>query len=242
MDDQPVDGTEERQSMPRPFAHVPTCRARRRDGGECLQPAMKLRRRCRLHGGKSLRGPASPAWRHGKFSTALPSGLRKGYIAALNHPDLLDCRSDIAALDAHLGELVQRLDAGSPSDGRWAALGKALDLRTRANDQGDHRAYHAADLELQQLIHSGENDAVVWKQIVRAIMRRDRLSRSAMRLQVAFETTVPVETLTTVIKTLVDLIGDRCCRPCTSSLLNGVNEILARMLADQPTAPSPEGE
>src|SRR4051794_16716232 len=39
---------------------APRCRACTRAGGECHQPAMANRRRCRLHGGKST-GPTTEA-------------------------------------------------------------------------------------------------------------------------------------------------------------------------------------
>lgn len=45
--------------MPRAF-----CGAKTRAGGFCRQPAMR-NGRCRLHGGKSLSGPAHGRYKHG---------------------------------------------------------------------------------------------------------------------------------------------------------------------------------
>ena len=54
----------------------PRCRAKTRHQTPCAQPAMRNRRRCRLHGGKST-GPKTPAglarsrrstWKHGAYS------------------------------------------------------------------------------------------------------------------------------------------------------------------------------
>jgi hypothetical protein len=57
---------------------APRCGARRRDGGACRAPAVREKRRCRLHGGlstgpKTLEGVArirAANTRHGRFSAA----------------------------------------------------------------------------------------------------------------------------------------------------------------------------
>jgi hypothetical protein len=43
------------------------CGAKTRRGTPCLSPAMK-NGRCRMHGGRSLRGEASPNYRHGLYT------------------------------------------------------------------------------------------------------------------------------------------------------------------------------
>ena len=45
-----------------------TCGAKTRSGGRCKNLAMFPAGRCRMHGGKSLRGLASPRYKHGKYS------------------------------------------------------------------------------------------------------------------------------------------------------------------------------
>jgi len=150
---------------------------------------------------------------------------------------MLQCRDDIAVLDARLAELVARLDGGEPGDSRWAALGRALDARTAANDRGDAAARDAGDDQIGHLIVAGESDALVWHQITQTMMRRDRLARSAMRQQVALETLVPVGTLSAFIAAVVELIAHSCCYDCTHRLRDGVNELLIRSLESRPAPP-----
>ena len=45
-----------------------TCGARTRSGGRCKNLAMFPAGRCRMHGGLSLRGLASPRYKHGRYS------------------------------------------------------------------------------------------------------------------------------------------------------------------------------
>ena len=54
----------------------PRCGARTRAGTACLGPALKGKRRCRMHGGASS-GPKSPHAKHGGYSKALQQALRQ---------------------------------------------------------------------------------------------------------------------------------------------------------------------
>ena len=50
-----------------PMDRAPRCCAKTRSGGVCQSPAVKDRRRCRLHGGKSPGGPLGSA--NGRYKT-----------------------------------------------------------------------------------------------------------------------------------------------------------------------------
>ena len=58
----------------RPSAPPPgrACGAKTRDGDPCKNWGMRPSGRCRMHGGRSLVGVASPAYRHGLYSDYLP--------------------------------------------------------------------------------------------------------------------------------------------------------------------------
>jgi len=62
---------------------APRCGAKNRAGNPCQAPAMKGRKRCRMHGGRST-GPKTAegrrrcqqaAWRHGGYSQQIRSGF-----------------------------------------------------------------------------------------------------------------------------------------------------------------------
>jgi len=50
-----------------PMHCSPRCGAKTRSGRACCSPAMR-NGRCRMHGGRSLRGEASPNYRHGGYT------------------------------------------------------------------------------------------------------------------------------------------------------------------------------
>jgi hypothetical protein len=68
---------------PRPCKRC-SARTRTADRHPCRKWAM-TNGRCALHGGKSLRGIASPRFRHGRYSTLLPLNLAERYYGL--HPE-----------------------------------------------------------------------------------------------------------------------------------------------------------
>lgn len=98
-----------------PHAHVaPTkgnpaaCTAHTRSGELCKMPAM-ANGKCRMHGGKSLSGVASPAYKGAGRSRVVPARWQESYTGAVDDPDLLSLRHDIAIVDASIEELEARL-------------------------------------------------------------------------------------------------------------------------------------
>ena len=83
---------------------VKPCGARTRIGTPCGQPGMRPSGRCRMHGGKTPRGLASPHLVHGRFSRDLPTHLLARFEEALADRDLLSLRQDVALLDALITE------------------------------------------------------------------------------------------------------------------------------------------
>ncbi|WP_082382092.1 HGGxSTG domain-containing protein [Blastomonas sp. AAP25] len=65
--------------QPAILAAAPRCLARTRSGTECRSPAVKGRRRCRMHGGTNPGAPAGNrnAWKHGGRAGASLSEARQ---------------------------------------------------------------------------------------------------------------------------------------------------------------------
>jgi hypothetical protein len=83
--------------------------------------------RCRLHGGATPGGAASPHFRHGKRSRylkLLSGDLRAGFRAALNDEQLLSLREEVALLTARTMQLLERLrtEEGAAREATWSEL------------------------------------------------------------------------------------------------------------------------
>ena len=57
------------------------CGARTRSGEPCKNAPIYPAGRCRMHGGKSLRGIASPRYKHGHYSKDVLAKLAGEYLA-----------------------------------------------------------------------------------------------------------------------------------------------------------------
>jgi hypothetical protein len=110
-----------------------TCGARTRGGHPCRRPGIQPSGRCRLHGGLTPRGAASPHFKHGRYSRYLPTGLAGRHPAVRDDAELVSLRAAVGLLTAHIGELTGRLwGDGSPRDEAvWRALGAAILRKAR---------------------------------------------------------------------------------------------------------------
>jgi len=91
------------------------CGAKTRARTPCKSIAM-ANGRCRLHGGKSLSGIASPSFKHGRYSKALPPRLRETFDALAKEGDeALELTAELAIYTSRLAELIERLDVEDSS-------------------------------------------------------------------------------------------------------------------------------
>ena len=100
----------EHNPIPSPKPSI-VCGAKCRNGRTCTQKPMP-NGRCRLHGGKTPAGIASPHWRHGrrsKYEKHLPTEMRNGYLAALNDEQITSLRDELALQDTFIQERLEAL-------------------------------------------------------------------------------------------------------------------------------------
>lgn len=88
------------------------CGAKRRNGEPCRKPPLRNGTgRCRLHGGLSPQGIASKAWKHGRYSGALPAGVAEKVERLAADSELLSLRAEIALTVARVEEaLAEAID------------------------------------------------------------------------------------------------------------------------------------
>ena len=94
---------------------------RRKPGRFCTAYPLTGTTRCRLHGGKSLAGPAHGNWKHGMYSTVLPEALGTHYATARQNPALVALTEQIALVDAKVFELFEQVQRGE-SPAAWTRV------------------------------------------------------------------------------------------------------------------------
>ncbi len=179
------------------------CGAKTRGGAPCKAYAM-TNGRCRMHGGKSLAGAASPAFKTGRYSKYLPERLSARYQEAQNDPQLLALRDEVALIDSRLAELLGRVDTGESAK-RWQEAQDAFDELRKARTKGDAKEFTAARGELERTLLSG-NDYDVWAEIASMVNLRKQLVESERKRLVEMQSVITSERAMVLLATVVDII------------------------------------
>jgi hypothetical protein len=112
------------------------CGAKKKDGTPCKAKAME-NGRCRIHGGLTPKGVASPHFKDGIRSKYLPKGLAQAYQDAQSNPELLSVRGDVELLDMLILGKLANLDTGE-SAAHWDTLLKLIIKARRAYKSEDY--------------------------------------------------------------------------------------------------------
>jgi hypothetical protein len=180
------------------------CGARtKHDGTPCERSPVRGRTRCRLHGGKTLVGTASPTYRNGRYSAYVPERLRERYEAAEDDAELLSLRSEVALVDARLADLLARVDSGE-SGKLWAELRRAYRAFIRARQAGLGEA--AALATVERVIERAVGDHQAWAEIGELVEQRRKLTESESKRLVTLQQMITSEQAMAMIGRLVDII------------------------------------
>jgi hypothetical protein len=152
------------------------CGAKKRDGTPCKSSPMP-NGRCRIHGGKSLSGIASPTFRTGRYSKYAPSGIKDKYEAALADETLLEMRDEIALVEARLQELLGMVEAGESGE-LWKRLRDCHDRIFAARAANDQDELKLRMTELLSLVNRGATISKTWEEVLDTVERRRKLVES----------------------------------------------------------------
>lgn len=93
----------------------------KQSGKRCKRSATPGRDCCATHGSKSLAGVASPTFKHGRYSSVIPTHLTEQYEQARTDPDLLGIQEDIRLHDALLRGALDAMSRGEAGE-LWVKL------------------------------------------------------------------------------------------------------------------------
>lgn len=173
---------------------------------------------CRVHGGRSLSGLASPTFRHGKWSKVIPIRLLDRYKEAEGDTELLALRSEISLVDTRIGEILSKLDQGE-SGSVWKWLQDRMDDFNRLNrhaqnikdeERRKQKLAEAAEAlsDVQALINRGASDWQVWDEVMRLIDARRRLVDSEQKRLIAMQQMITTDRALTYAAALGQAVAD----------------------------------
>lgn len=148
--------------------------------------------RCRMHGGASLSGMASPTFKTGRYSRVLPTRLLDRYHEGLNDRDLLALTDEIAVVNARLGELVGQLDSGGQEE-KWEAITMGLDFCDTAIQAKDMPRLLGHLAAMREVVRQGQADGLLWEEIGNWMERARKLRETEQRRLVAMQQVITSE-------------------------------------------------
>lgn len=171
----------------------------------CEKAPKKNRNRCKLHGGNSPRGIASPSYKHGMYSKDMPSQLANRYREARQDDELMSLRDDIALISARVGEQLSGLHDGGMMDLILQARAVYSDLidALRKDDDPSAQMYLSS---LGTLLNKGASDIMTWESIEESLEKKRKLTDSERKRLVDMRQMVTVEELLMVVGGLVNSI------------------------------------
>lgn len=181
--------------------------------------------RCRIHGGKSLVGPASPAWKDGRHSKYLPTRLAESYRTAVNDAELLALRDDIALIDARLVELIGKIDTGETGEA-WRKAKDTHQMLVSALQLGLAQEANRNLEELGKIIRRGLGDYMAWREIGEMLDRRERLVRSERQKMVQLQQMITSGQALVLMTRIVQLVKENVSDPdALTAISDGIRRL-----------------
>ena len=180
--------------MPKPGNWEQCAATSKQTGVQCKQPAIRGRRVCHYHGGKSLSGPASPAWKDGRHSKWVPKNWLERYEAALGDDDLMNLRPEISLIDTQITDALERLQT-TESDELWERLQKSWASfmgAVRTNNRDDQVLFVN---EIDAIVRSGSSVKEQRRELNTLIDQRRRITESAQKIAVAGEKMILIDVM-----------------------------------------------
>jgi len=169
------------------------CTAKSKQSGEqCKKDAMQGSTKCHIHGGKSLKGVASPAFTTGRYSKYLPEHLLPAYEDAKADKNILSVRGDIELLDGLIRAKLVNLDT-SDSAQHWIALLKNILKARKAYKNSDIGGLEEALDEMEALADKRRLHYATEQEVVEQLEQRRKLVESEQKLILQDQRAIPIE-------------------------------------------------
>lgn len=177
------------------------CEAKSKQSGERCKRKAGTGTVCKIHGGASPVGIASPQFKTGRYSAHLPARLQDRYQASLTDTELLNNREEISLVDSRISDLLARVDTGESGE-RWEQVKKAFQAWRKAPLTEQAKA----EMELEAAILAGVSDHQAWRELGEQIDRRAALAEKEKKRLLDLQQYVTVDKLMGAVALLVDVV------------------------------------
>lgn len=198
----------------------------------CTQKVRVEGERCRFHGGASPKGIASPHYKTGRWSRAMPRGLRKLVESALSDTKLGSLRDALALMDARIMTKLEELRASPfPTEQLKRAWAEYEDARRRK----DSDAGVLALAEIREIIAGRPKVGLIWGEIQGLLEQYRKLADSHVKHIETARRAMTVEQVYMLIGAVAAIFKQRLDETVTDTdqrgaLLKAVSSDIDRLL------------
>lgn len=188
------------------------CGAKTRAGAPCHRFPIKGAKRCKKHGGTQPVGVASPNYKHGRYSQAMPKRLNDTYERVRADKDFLNLSEQFYLLETRLQDTMKRADLGE-AGALWLELGKQWRAFKTARTSGDVPGMQLAIDTIDQLVSRGTGEAAAWQEMFGIIERQRKVVETEQKRRVAMQAMVTTERMNLILDRLVGVIDTHVHEP-----------------------------
>lgn len=174
-----------------------TAHSRTRNGERCRLPVIPGKNVCYYHGGMTPSGVASGKMTHGgrsKFKDIVPVRYQNALDAALNDPELLSLREDVAMIEIRQREVFSRLNTGEAGS-LWRRLQQVNAQLNTALQNRDIPLLQSSLRELTDLTQRGAEEGTIWQEYLSLTTQKAKIVASERRAEEAKNTSMKVDML-----------------------------------------------
>ncbi len=199
---------------------------RKKPGRYCEKLPVPGRRRCRLHGGAQVRGPARHNYKHGRYAQFLGSStLGEAYRESVKDAQLGDLRESVAMLDAIVKRTAARTTDLDTPDFRARAV--ELHGEVRASLASKDFAVAAVKLEeLGALLRRGVEEDEAFEKLTSAIDVYARRAEGAWKVELAKGNAIAAADLVTVMHRIADSVARHADKVTARKILDEIERMM----------------
>lgn len=171
----------------------------------CEARAMNGMDVCYHHGGKSLRGIASPTLKTGRYSKYLPENLLDVYEQSESDGELLSIRADIALMDSMIAANLPKLETRE-SGKAWVAIKKSIMELKKHFANVDMGKCEVTIDEMLEIVNAQTLHYATEQEIRESLDQRRKLSESERKRLVDMQQMVTAEESMLLATALLDSV------------------------------------
>lgn len=170
----------------------------------CTQEVEAEGKACHYHGGKSLKGAASPRFKHGRYSDYFPKGYADMFEASMSDPDMLSLLPNLALIDTYMKQVASSVDDINFGDS-YKSIMKLYRKADRALLNQDLDSFAGLWQELAIELETGGSRYANWQELLAANEKRKGMVSAIETIKLKGESAISISDHLATIQMLTEV-------------------------------------